>query len=432
MDLRFQPAPVPAVRPAIARDGLGARFESVRRATEALCAPLSAEDMVVQSMPDASPREVAPRPHHLVLRDVRARPARAGLPPFHPRYGYLFNSYYDAVGAAARRGRSAGCSPGPPVDEVLRVPAAGRRARARAARARARPRRDRGGAGARAPPRAAAPGAAAHGPEARLVREPAPPRVRAAAPRLRPPPRPPLGWVEHAGGVHEVGHEGPGFAFDNEGPRHRVWLEPFAIATRAVTCGEYLAFIEDGGYRRPELWLSDGFAAVAAGGWEAPLYWERDGGAWDGLHPARAAAARSRGAGGARVALRGRRVRALGRGAPPDRGGVGGRGARRRRGGHVRRRRPLPPGGGGRRAPGPAPGRRLGVDAQRLRRRTRGSSRPRARSASTTASSCATSSSCAAARAPRPRGHVRPTYRNFFYPEARWQFSGIRLAREAR
>lgn len=91
---------------------------------------------------------------------------------------------------------------------------------------------------------------------------------------------PPLRWARFEGGLVEIGHSGGGFAFDNEGPRHRVWLEPFALASRLVTCGEYLAFVEDGGYARPELWLSDGWAAVSARGWTAPLYWEQDGGAW--------------------------------------------------------------------------------------------------------------------------------------------------------
>jgi ergothioneine biosynthesis protein EgtB len=89
-----------------------------------------------------------------------------------------------------------------------------------------------------------------------------------------------LGWVGFEEGLYEIGHAGPGFAFDNEGPRHRVFLEAFRIADRLVTCGEYLGFIEDGGYARPELWLSDGWATVKAEAWEAPLYWRRIDGGW--------------------------------------------------------------------------------------------------------------------------------------------------------
>lgn len=86
-----------------------------------------------------------------------------------------------------------------------------------------------------------------------------------------------LEWEAHADGVRWVGHEGPGFAFDNEGPRHRVFMAAFAFASRPVNNGEYLRFIEDGGYDRPELWLSDGWAARQRAEWSAPLYWHRDG-----------------------------------------------------------------------------------------------------------------------------------------------------------
>lgn len=83
-------------------------------------------------------------------------------------------------------------------------------------------------------------------------------------------------WLEYAGGLAEIGYAGDGFCFDNELPRHRVYLEPFALASRLVTCAEYLAFIEDGGYRRPELWLSEGRQTVQNEGWRAPLYWHQD------------------------------------------------------------------------------------------------------------------------------------------------------------
>jgi ergothioneine biosynthesis protein EgtB len=91
---------------------------------------------------------------------------------------------------------------------------------------------------------------------------------------------PPLEWLGFEGGLREIGHAGGGFAFDNETPRHRVWLEPFRLASRLVTCGEYLAFIGDDGYRRPELWMSEGWATINAQGWTAPLYWRNDGPGW--------------------------------------------------------------------------------------------------------------------------------------------------------
>jgi ergothioneine biosynthesis protein EgtB len=84
---------------------------------------------------------------------------------------------------------------------------------------------------------------------------------------------PKLDWIDHLGGVVEIGHDGEGFAFDNEGPRHKVLLRPFRLAARLVTCGEYREFIADGGYKRPEFWLSDGWALARREGWVAPLYW---------------------------------------------------------------------------------------------------------------------------------------------------------------
>jgi ergothioneine biosynthesis protein EgtB len=89
-----------------------------------------------------------------------------------------------------------------------------------------------------------------------------------------------LKWLDFAGGIVPIGHQGEDFAFDNERPRHLVVLTPYRLANRLVTCGEYLAFMQDGGYRRPELWLSDGWALVQSQGWDAPLYWENEDGEW--------------------------------------------------------------------------------------------------------------------------------------------------------
>jgi hypothetical protein len=102
------------------------------------------------------------------------------------------------------------------------------------------------------------------------------PPLPAAVSRAAEPPR----WIGHDGGLVDVGWDGKGFAFDNEGPRHRVWLDPFRIADRPVTCGEWLAFMADGGYATPSLWLSDGWVAVNTQGWRAPMHW-RDAGDGD-------------------------------------------------------------------------------------------------------------------------------------------------------
>src|SRR5262249_6887428 len=93
----------------------------------------------------------------------------------------------------------------------------------------------------------------------------------------------PLRWRERPAGVYEIGHEGGGFAFDNEGPRHRVYLNAFRIADRAVTNAEYLDFMDAGGYRNPALWLSQGWQTVREHGWQAPLYWEADGSGWSSM-----------------------------------------------------------------------------------------------------------------------------------------------------
>jgi ergothioneine biosynthesis protein EgtB len=90
----------------------------------------------------------------------------------------------------------------------------------------------------------------------------------------------PLGFVEFAGGLVEIGQSGEGFSYDNELPRHRVWLEPFKLADRLITVGEFAEFIADGGYQRPELWLSAGWDAIEQNGWRAPLYWTRKDDAW--------------------------------------------------------------------------------------------------------------------------------------------------------
>jgi ergothioneine biosynthesis protein EgtB len=90
----------------------------------------------------------------------------------------------------------------------------------------------------------------------------------------------PLQWIEFEGGIYEIGYEGSGFSFDNESPRHQVLLSPFKLASRLATNAEYLEFMNDGGYRRPELWLSDGWDTVCAQGWKSPFYWEDHDGQW--------------------------------------------------------------------------------------------------------------------------------------------------------
>jgi len=113
-----------------------------------------------------------------------------------------------------------------------------------------------------------------------MSRSPLDPAAYAAEPRVAPLQPAGGGTTPFEGGLATIGHDGAGFAFDNEGPAHKTWLEPFALSNDLVTNGDWIAFIEDGGYARAELWLSDGWAAVKTEGWTAPLYWRRDGDAW--------------------------------------------------------------------------------------------------------------------------------------------------------
>ena len=89
-----------------------------------------------------------------------------------------------------------------------------------------------------------------------------------------------MGWIEGPAGLVEIGADPLAFAFDNEEPRHKIWLEPYRLADRLVTCGHWLEFIEDGGYRNPALWLSEGWATVQQYGWQAPLYWREGDDGW--------------------------------------------------------------------------------------------------------------------------------------------------------
>jgi ergothioneine biosynthesis protein EgtB len=274
------------------RDQLHQRFTEVRRFTDALSQPLSAEDCAIQSMPEASPTK-----WHLAHTSWFFENfvlLALGEAPFHPRYGFLFNSYYEAEGPRQERPKR-GLLSRPSLDEVRRYRADVDRRVRRALRE-------------MSDERFAALGsvielglhheqqhqellltdilhALAGSPLRPAYREGAPPRSPADASDPGP-----MGWIAYAAGVREVGHDGAGFAFDNEAPRHAVYQSAYLLADRLVTCGEYLGFIEDGGYRRPDLWLSDGWEAVKAERWSMPLYWARQGSSFeaaslDGVRP---------------------------------------------------------------------------------------------------------------------------------------------------
>jgi len=253
---------------------LADRYREVRAASEGLCAPLSPEDCGLQSMPDASPVKWH-LAHTSWFFETLVLEQLPGYTPFHADFRLLFNSYYQSVGAQHPRPER-GVLSRPSLEEV------------RAYRRHV----DQGilhllDAGAPLSSLAVVELGLHHEQQHQELilsdlkhafsRNPLRPvyRERASEPagaaqRLR--------WHGFGGGLREIGHAGQGFAFDNERPRHRVFVEAFELASRPVTNAEFMAFVRDDGYARPELWLSDGFATVAARGWRAPLYWEeRDG-----------------------------------------------------------------------------------------------------------------------------------------------------------
>jgi ergothioneine biosynthesis protein EgtB len=420
-------AAFPATGPLPAR-ALAARYRAVRAATERLRAPLSPEDCAVQSMPDASPTKWH-LAHTTWFFETFVLERKGGERPFDPSYRFLFNSYYNAVGPQHLRAER-GLLSRPALEEVLRYRAAvDERMLAWLE-----------GAEAEGSPLLPTVELGLHHEQQHqelilsdvkhaLGGSPLRPVYRdlPEAPRG---PAPPLRFERFEEGVRWIGHGGGGFAFDNEGPRHRAFVPSFELASRCATNEEFLAFMEDGGYERPELWLSDGFAWQRAEGVRAPLYWERDGGGWrtftlGGMRPLRPeepvthvsyyeAAAFAEWAGArlpseeewevaaAEVAVAGNFVESERLHPAPAPAGP----ALVQLFGDVWEwtRSDYAPYPGFRPAPG-ALGEYNGkfMCNQRVLR----------------GGSCAT-----------PASHVRASYRNFFPPPARWQLSGIRLARD--
>jgi ergothioneine biosynthesis protein EgtB len=267
--------------PTTTATGLAARFRRVRALTDALTAPLTGEDQVVQSFPLASPAKWHRAHTTWFFETFLLGPA--GVPPVDPAYGYLFNSYYDAIGDRLAR-PSRGLLSRPSADEIT----AYRRAVDHHLAA-LLDRLDDEALRALTPTLEL--GLAHEEQHQELIltdilhafaSHPLGPAYRADD--VQPPgPAPasaPLTWHPFAGGVVELGAPQGGFAFDNERPRHRAFLEPFALASRPITVSEVRAFIAAGGYHTPSLWLSEGYATARASGWEAPLHAAVDGGAY--------------------------------------------------------------------------------------------------------------------------------------------------------
>ena len=262
----------------LANTGLSARFQAIRAATLALTAPLSPEDLMVQSCPEASPAKWHLAHTTWFFETFVLREFLPGYKEFHPDFRWLFNSYYNSLGEMPAKSLRSSFSR-PPLAAILDY-----RAYVDAAVARLLEAESPGSAEAA---RRIALGLEHEQQHQELIAtdikhalftNPLHPAYREASPSLDDTIAPPLEWIAFAPGLTEIGFasDPEAFAFDNETPRHAVYLAPFALATRLVTCAEYLAFMDDSGYTRPELWLSEGWATMRAEAWQAPLYWQRD------------------------------------------------------------------------------------------------------------------------------------------------------------
>ena len=408
--------PQPSKRAAARTGDLRDAFRATRALSEALVAPLSEADATIQSMPDASPAKWHLAHTTWFWETFLLRDHRANYRLWREDWPYLFNSYYEGEGERIARDRR-GMLSRPALDEIV----AWRRHVSEAME----PLLDR--------PELAAliELGIAHEQQHQellltdikhaLFQNPIGPAMWHATP-ARATQQPEESWHEHPGGIALIGHDGGGFAFDNEGPRHRVLLEPFALAGRLVTNAEWQAFIDDGGYRAASLWLSDGWAWVQSEGITAPLYW-RDGesfthSGWQARDPNAPVSHLSYFEADAFATWAGARLptefewEAIAQGHDPEAGNQLDDASP-----------PLPIGGT-----------ELFGDCWQFTRSAY-LPYPRFRAADGAVGEyngkfmsgqvVLKGASCATVR-----GHSRASYRNFFYPHQRWQFTGLRLAKD--
>jgi len=256
------------------------RFAGVRGFSETLIAPLKPEDCVIQSMPDVSPTR-----WHLAHTTwfFETFVLKAFLPkyePLHPAFEVLFNSYYNTVGEQFPRSRR-GLLSRPTLEEVKDYRCA---VDEHVVDLLAKP-----SINATEIARVMEIGLQHEQQHQELMLtdikhvfscNPLHPVYRERTCGQGSGETLPLSWLSFGEGLFQIGHDGAGFAFDNEYPRHRTFVESFQLADRLTTCGEFLDFIEDDGYARPELWLSEGWRLVGEEGWQAPLYWSNRDGQW--------------------------------------------------------------------------------------------------------------------------------------------------------
>jgi len=259
-----------------------ARYRAARQATMQLAGPLSAEDLMVQSCSEASPVKWHLAHTSWFFETFVLTEFVASYKPFHPDFRWLFNSYYYSLGDMPEKRLRASFSR-PPLESVLtyrsHVDAAIEQLLQRPAEDEVIRRVVLGIEHEQQHQELIATDIK----HALFINPLHPPYLELAPAQSESVIAPPMEWVSFEGGLAEIGVDVKAdsgsaevFAFDNESPRHRVYLEPFRLSTRLLTCAEYLAFIDQNGYNRPELWLSDGWTTMRAEGWQAPLYWYRD------------------------------------------------------------------------------------------------------------------------------------------------------------
>ncbi|MEQ5788554.1 ergothioneine biosynthesis protein EgtB [Erythrobacter sp. NFXS35] len=422
---------MPRSEPIGAADGqsvpsLSAQFRATRALTEALVAPLSDADATLQSMEDASPAKWHLAHTTWFWETFLLRDHAPGYQLCDADWPFLFNSYYEAEGARIDR-FARGLLSRPTLEQVLEWRAAINDAMTPLLD-------DPALAGL------VALGVAHEQQHTELLltdikhalfQNPLGPAMWEGGPTASAKAASSIGWHQHPGGIALIGHDEEGFAFDNEGPRHRVLLEPFALADRLVTNGEWAEFVADGGYRDARLWLADGWAWVQREGIAAPLYWREDEHfthqGWQVRDPNAPVTHISHFEADAYATWAGARLptefewEAIARGQDgaavlpahdPDGGNQLDAAAP-----------PLPRGGAGLFGDGWQFTRSAYLPYPRFRPAEGAVGEYNGKFMSgqvvLRGASCAT-----------VRGHSRASYRNFFYPHQRWQFTGLRLAKD--
>ncbi len=398
------------VRRASQQDNILERFVDVRAATLDLCEPLEIEDFVVQSMPDASPARWHLAHTSWFFEEFVLRSHLRGYSEFHPAYRQLFNSYYESVGPSFARSRR-GTLSRPTVEEVLDYRQHVETAMQRLLES-------------RTPSPALLTLVELGLQHEQQHQELLLTDIKHAffsnplrpAYRQRPPgiaaytPAASLQFREFAGGMQRIGHPDTGFAFDNEEPRHSVFLQPFRLGARLVTNGEFRDFVESGGYRDPSYWLAEGWTRMREAQWQRPIYWSPDCASeftlygMQEIHPTAPVCHLSLYEADAYASAVGARLPTEQEWEVAATPGAGDELEQMFDVAWQWTRSPYGPYPGFRPLPG-----RLGEYNGKFM----------ANQFVLRGGSCAT-----------PRGHVRATYRNYFPPDARWQFAGLRLAQD--